>query len=245
MVVIAIIAILASLLLPALNRARGRTHSIACLNNLKQLQYGWHMYADDNEGYLPPNNTDFSKDGGISTKSWCPGNARTDLTTDNIRRGALFPYIQSTEVYRCPADKSHVETEEGALLEPFRTRSYGMSSSINYDSPGGTIPSLKRFSAMVNPPPHMVFVFVDVNENSITDARFELYPDSPKFEQAWVTMPSDRHNLGGNMSFADGHVEHWNWEAPKKYSVSNHRPTSLADIRDLRRMQDRVVQDPF
>jgi prepilin-type processing-associated H-X9-DG protein len=28
-------------------------------------------------------------------------------------------------------------------------------------------------------------------------------------------MPSDRHNRGANLSFADGHVEHWKWKVPK------------------------------
>jgi prepilin-type N-terminal cleavage/methylation domain-containing protein len=56
LVVIAIIAILASLLLPARSRAKGKAQSVACLNNLKQLQLGWSMYVDDNNDWLVPNN---------------------------------------------------------------------------------------------------------------------------------------------------------------------------------------------
>ena len=48
LVVIAIIAILAALLLPALGRAKQRAQRIECLNNLRQLQLAWIMYADDN-----------------------------------------------------------------------------------------------------------------------------------------------------------------------------------------------------
>src|SRR5438309_397948 len=56
LVVIAVIAILAALLLPALNRAKEQALSTACLNNLKQLQLCSHLYALDHGDRLPPNN---------------------------------------------------------------------------------------------------------------------------------------------------------------------------------------------
>jgi len=55
LVVIAIIAILAAMLLPALSRAKGKALEIQCLNNNKQLELCWHMYADENNDVLPPN----------------------------------------------------------------------------------------------------------------------------------------------------------------------------------------------
>src|SRR5580765_1121385 len=61
LVVIAIIAILASLLLPALTRAKGSAKAASCLNNLKQWGTATHLFAGDNDDYLPqdgaPNGT--------------------------------------------------------------------------------------------------------------------------------------------------------------------------------------------
>ena len=58
LIVIAILAILAGLLLPALNTARKKAHSISCLSNMKQLYIAWMSYAGDNSEYIIPYYTD-------------------------------------------------------------------------------------------------------------------------------------------------------------------------------------------
>src|SRR5262245_4886065 len=57
LVVIAIIGILASMLLPVLSKAKAKTHTIVCLNNLKQWSTAMHMYTLENNDYLPPEGT--------------------------------------------------------------------------------------------------------------------------------------------------------------------------------------------
>jgi prepilin-type N-terminal cleavage/methylation domain-containing protein len=53
LVVIAIIAILAAMLLPALDKAKWKARGLQCMANHRQLQLAWMMYVDDNQGELP------------------------------------------------------------------------------------------------------------------------------------------------------------------------------------------------
>ncbi|OPY85900.1 MAG: putative major pilin subunit [Smithella sp. PtaU1.Bin162] len=59
LVVISIIAILASMLLPALNGAREKAKSTFCLNNLKHIYFGVIQYADSYNGYIPAMGNDY------------------------------------------------------------------------------------------------------------------------------------------------------------------------------------------
>jgi prepilin-type N-terminal cleavage/methylation domain-containing protein/prepilin-type processing-associated H-X9-DG protein len=60
LVVIGVIALLVSILLPALNRARRAAQEVVCMSNLRQLGMGIHMYANENKGALPQKGPDGS-----------------------------------------------------------------------------------------------------------------------------------------------------------------------------------------
>ena len=90
LVVIAIIAILAAMLLPALNRAKQKGVAIQCLNNYKQLQLCYIMYIQDNNDKLPLN---FTSD--PITGNWILGSAQNDWNTTNIQTSCALS-IQST-----------------------------------------------------------------------------------------------------------------------------------------------------
>ncbi len=68
LIVIAIIAILASMLLPALNKARGKAKEIHCVNNMKQLGITLLVYADSWNQFLPPVQTTSTP--GAGTRYW-------------------------------------------------------------------------------------------------------------------------------------------------------------------------------
>ena len=72
LVVIAIIAILAALLLPALARAKEQAHRISCLNNLRQISYYLQFYTDENNDIFPAhrNQNLNTADAGPSLTNW-------------------------------------------------------------------------------------------------------------------------------------------------------------------------------
>ena len=250
LVVIAIIAILAAMLLPALARSKEKALNIACLNHLKQLQLCWHMYAMEHDDTLPPNqsvydiNTGAPIPGANLAWTWCPGNTRVDTNTTNIENGYLFPYNKSAAIYHCPADRSTVALPSGETM--LRTRSYNMSESINgLDFKTGTsidnMPVFRKLTQISKPPPTDVFVFIDVHEGGILDSLFGIpWPGSPFPDQQWWDLPANRHSQGCNLSFADGHVEHWKWKEPKIFRYLGQSVTGPVELEDYRRVQAHV-----
>ena len=112
LVVIAIIAILAALLLPALNGAKNRAQQSTDLNNNRQLMLAANLYCGDNNEYLPAcgwGTTDPCWAHGMNLPAGGVGPAVFDRILSNqqfcAKSGQLYPYIKTTQVLLCPADK--------------------------------------------------------------------------------------------------------------------------------------------
>jgi prepilin-type N-terminal cleavage/methylation domain-containing protein/prepilin-type processing-associated H-X9-DG protein len=242
LVVIAIIAILAALLLPALSTAKAKGTQIACLNNLRQLQTAWTMYVGDHNNIMPENKMmGTGLLGCMSTSnSWVTGNAQASADPGQLQQGSLYAYTPNTAVFHCPADRSSVA---GASTP--RTRSYSMDAYLDggLDARiyGGYLPgNVVRYSDLL-PSPTSVFVFLDECEAIIDDGVFLLYPDPADF---WQNGPSHRHNQGANLSFADGHCEHWKWHYAQDIEGHGQPAAGPADLQDLKRLQAALPTPP-
>jgi len=245
LVVFAVIGILAALLLPALSKAKNRVQTLACLNNLKQLETSCHLYTSDFNDFLPPNQAikTTSLPGAtnalvslLNANSWCPGIAPLDLTPNNVQSGLIFPYNKSPFIYHCPADWSTVNGFSSVL----RTRSYSMDISLNCDQAAATY---RKFTEIRAQSPANLFVLVDGLEQDIWDGTFEIFSPESSWSDYWQDVPADRHNLGADLSFADGHVEYWKWKAPKVNANDLAPAYSPADLADLQRLQDHTKPD--
>ena len=239
LVVMAVIGILAGLLLPVLGRARGRALDAACRSNLRQQQAAWQMYTDENNDCLPPNHSFYSLSGpGAAPEpvtdppgaSWCLGVAPLDTTISNVAQGVLFPFNRNAGIYHCPADRSQVTGQAGLA----RTRSYCMNISLNCQDATG---SFLKLAHILDPAPARLFVLIDTHEADIWDPTFGSFSADSDYAGYWLDWPSDRHQQGANLSLADGHVEHWTWKSPKRFTARWAVPTDAADAADLRRLQ--------
>jgi len=207
------------------------------------------MYPDDNNDKLVPNKSVNIRN---AEGSWVVGNAQKDTTSTNIEIGVLFPYTKSTAIYVCPTDKSTVTGNQSLR----RTRSYSLAGPLgselsgklgwfwdNDNNPYGTGFAFETYTGMVlhrDLSSSKIFVFLDEHEQSIDDGIFAVALPS---DASWRELPADRHNQGCNLSFVDGHAEHYRWQAPKRFKRYDQPVASGdggKDRRDLNRLQEGI-----
>jgi prepilin-type N-terminal cleavage/methylation domain-containing protein/prepilin-type processing-associated H-X9-DG protein len=230
LVVIAIIAILAAMLLPALARAKMQAWRVQSVNNIRQLQLGAMMYANDNGGFLLPNAPYGQNLSG--SKAWIDvttmafveglgnqeGNTNTALYTDAL----LAPYLANqTGVYRSPGDT--IPSANGQ-----RIRSYSMNGQmgcvytkkvIDYDSPA--IRYVKD-SDITRPVPTDAYVFSEDNPYTINDGYMQI--SSQPSEAGFPDVPAAYLGGGCAFSFADGHAEVHKWVTAVLINAKGHYP---------------------
>ncbi|HXS69850.1 MAG TPA: prepilin-type N-terminal cleavage/methylation domain-containing protein [Candidatus Polarisedimenticolia bacterium] len=215
LVVIAIIAILAALLLPSLSRAKASANRAACLNNLRQITIGIHLYAAENGDRFPaaPNITGNGTQTNHFAIFYRP-------LVDNYVGISGAPSAQD-RLFACPADAFYYDfptmTYE-AQSQHDQPAAYFSSYGFNGGNYGGTNNAPPTFLNETTYPG----VF-GLREDSIKDtSRTLLLMEIPAFfPWSWhqpVKLPAGgQFGLGNSknmVSFVDGHVScipiYWN-----------------------------------
>jgi prepilin-type N-terminal cleavage/methylation domain-containing protein/prepilin-type processing-associated H-X9-DG protein len=201
LVVIAIIAILAAMLLPALAKAKLKAQGIQCMSNSREFALAWTLYADDNAGFLVPNQ---GNGAAPNTPAWVLGDLTVPTDRTNlalIQNGLLFPYVKATGLYKCPGNQT--DESRGISMNNF------MNGGILNGSAGeGTL--FTKIANIIRPTD--LYVTIDEASQSINDGMFLIECNyltaNPLNMHDW---PAAYHGRSAGMSFADGHAGLHRW----------------------------------
>jgi prepilin-type processing-associated H-X9-DG protein len=258
-VVIAIIAILMAILMPALHRAREQGQRAACLSNLKQLGLAWILYADENDGNIVngaagwdrgPNDERHPNERPWVGQCWAANYQNGAQLSEQdqiagIQAGALWPYCPQIDLFSCPSGY------RGELL------AYAIVHSMNGNPPEGTYRTVggkrapksedgiwlwvKNRMQIHHPAPAYRMVFID--EGWATPYSYAVH----YVQERWWDDPTVRHGDGTNVSFADGHSEYWKWRGIDTIKLGRERdrshpgqfqPETPEGFQDLYRLQE-------
>jgi prepilin-type N-terminal cleavage/methylation domain-containing protein len=229
LVVIGIIALLISILMPALRRARDHANRISCMSNMHSLMQAVVMYTSENKLWLPPSNWggNYFNGGGDTkgTAGWLydnptwgtwqmdPTNSREPSWAhlegggpSNLNGGQLYRYLKNREVFKCPL---HTSRETVGMSERYTSYLWN-GSACDF---ANRMYKISKFKVLDT----LMWETGEVNAGSVA------FNDGCSFPTEWL---SARHgglgmkngkitgNGGASVACIDGHAE---WFAFKDY----------------------------
>ena len=199
LVVIAIIAILAAILLPALNSARERGRSASCINNLKQLGTAIMMYGDSYDGYYL--NYQRTWVGG-SLYYWTGYFIKSNILSDQV---LSCPTLAPDPGYEQDAwvDNGGASTVYGPLNTGYGINMYhaGTGRFARSTSDNGDNNTCLKQADVVQA--SSMYFFMDSRQQSRNAGCYRLQYNN---SDSNVGLPDPRHSNFVNIVYADGHV---------------------------------------
>lgn len=242
LVVIAIMAVLAGMLLPALAKAKGQAHRIQCFNNQRQLMLAWMTYATDQSDTFAINgstgdtklaNQPYWVRGVIVFAPDSPDNTNLQMILDP-KYSSLGPYLKSPRLFKCPSDQGLIRIN--GKPQP-NLRSYSMNASVGWAEssvPGTEFCASQKFRVfrkttdIVEISPADLFVLTDVQYESICWPFIGVTMMSSNKMQMFH-YPASYHNRSASISFADGHIESHRWTDARTYNSKSAQYHAHAD----------------
>jgi prepilin-type processing-associated H-X9-DG protein/prepilin-type N-terminal cleavage/methylation domain-containing protein len=181
LVVIAIIAILAAMLLPALNKARDKAKQIKCAASIKQIATGLRLYTDDYNDYIIPASMTVAGSGHY----WVQ--ILTEDTTYLPKNKPRWNYPSG--VFNCPSQTSNALGNKDIITDRYWN---GSQIGLNTHVAEKKLSKIRHTSS--------TYLLADNGCNSIINMH-------PTYQPYIDGRPRARHNNAANFGFVDGHVE--------------------------------------
>ena len=198
LVVIAIIAILAAILLPALNSARERGRTASCINNLKQIGTAQEMYRGDNEDWFceyEPGTAVFKGE----KLNWMRWMFLLDPYVQMVEYVSKTDYGKMGPVLGCPSDANfNITYNGGDKMGSSNNTSYGYNYKLCLRAGEAGKIVVWKYEKVKTPSGKIMFADAYHNEDISTTQGSSKLNESTKIAQ--------RHNKGANILWVAGHV---------------------------------------
>lgn len=195
LVVIGIIALLISILLPSLNKAREAANRVQCASNMRQLGLAYVSYAGDYQGWINPGYYDSVQfwDGNTSWRMWPERFAKVGQYSPcdyGLKYALGYAGQPDRPLFNCPSEQRE-----------FYYTHYGANGWIcGWQDPSLVYWKPHKFTQLRAPTSEVVIL---MDSGRVNDGTIE-YPN--------IYQVAYRHNKIANVLFADGHVDGMTWE---------------------------------